>query len=200
MTAAHTTAARKTTARMTTAGNFVTTVPVPTESVIFGLYPTISFADAYSIELPSDASGDPETLARFVFSQKSAVVSGLLAIRDALVGSFGIKTTKHLRSHQREGEPARIGMFSVYSSGSSEIVLGEDDKHLDFRLSLMCRNPPQDNPSHDMRLVVLSTVVHCHGPFGRLYIRLIAPFHRMIVKASLRRAARMGWPKEASGP
>lgn len=189
------TVARPTTARKTPASDFVATIPVPTESVIFGLYPTISFADAYSIELPSDASGDPETLARFVFSQKSAVVSGLLAIRDALVGSFGIKTTKHLRSHHREGEPPRIGIFSIYSSGSSEIVLGEDDKHLDFRLSLMCRNP-----SNDMRRVVLSTVVHCHGQFGRLYIRLIAPFHRMIVKASLRRAARRGWPKEAPGP
>ena len=189
------TAARPTTARKTPASDFVATVPVPTESMIFGLYPTISFADAYSIELPPDASGDPETLARFIFSQKSAVVSGLLAIRDALVGGFGVKTTKHLRSHQHEGQPARIGMFSIYSSGNSEIVLGEDDKHLDFRLSLMCRNPSQD-----IRRVVLSTVVHCHGRFGRLYIRLIAPFHRMIVKAALRRAARRGWPKEAFGP
>jgi hypothetical protein len=195
MTTAGTTTARPTTARPTTACDFVTTVPVPTESVIFGLYPIISFADAYSIELPPGASGDPETLARFVFSQKSAVVSGLLAIRDALVGSFGIKTTRQLASHQSEGEPARIGMFRIYSSGNSEIVLGEDDKHLDFRLSLMC-----SNLSHDTRQVILSTVVHCHGRFGRIYIGLIAPFHRVIVKSALRRAARRGWPKETPGP
>ena len=38
-------------------------------------------------------------------------------------------------------------------------------------------------------------VVHCHNLLGRVYILVIAPFHGQVVKASLRRAARVGWPK-----
>jgi hypothetical protein len=39
--------------------------------------------------------------------------------------------------------------------------------------------------------------VHCHNRLGRFYIFVIAPFHRLVVKASLRRAAALGWPKQA---
>jgi Protein of unknown function (DUF2867) len=45
--------------------------------------------------------------------------------------------------------------------------------------------------------VVVSTVVHCHNLLGRLYIFVIAPFHRLVVKAGLRRAALLGWPMQA---
>jgi Protein of unknown function (DUF2867) len=31
---------------------------------------------------------------------------------------------------------------------------------------------------------------------GQAYIAAIAPFHRLIVKSSLRRAERSGWPSE----
>jgi len=72
--------------------------------------------------------------------------------------------------------------------------LGEDDKHLDFRLSVL--RSPDLSPTLGGQLTV-STVVHCHNLLGRAYILVIAPFHRLVVKASLRRAARIGWPKAA---
>jgi hypothetical protein len=37
--------------------------------------------------------------------------------------------------------------------------------------------------------------VHCHNLLGRAYLFVIAPFHRLVVKASLRRAAHIGWPR-----
>jgi hypothetical protein len=46
-------------------------------------------------------------------------------------------------------------------------------------------------------VLTLSTVVHCHNALGRTYIRVIAPFHRLIVKSCLRRAARTGWPSDS---
>jgi len=42
--------------------------------------------------------------------------------------------------------------------------------------------------------------VHCHNRLGRLYILVIAPFHRLVVQASLRRAAQIGWPSAAEVP
>ncbi|HEX7889945.1 MAG TPA: DUF2867 domain-containing protein [Ramlibacter sp.] len=151
----------------------------------------MNLADAYSIELPTGASTNPELLARFIFAHQAPWIGRLMTARDALVASFGLKTAKHLASAGEESGAGRLGIFRIYSTSSTEVVLGEDDKHLDFRLSVLCsgRSSP-GAPRH----LTLSTVVHCHNRLGRLYIFLIAPFHRLVVQSSLRSAARIGWP------
>lgn len=172
----------------------VTPVSLPMESRVATVYAATDLADAYSIELPGGASTNPEVLARFIFSQKSSWSSGLMTIRDMLVAGFGLKTEKHLRSVDAGNEESRVGIFKIYSKDQTEIVLGEDDKHLDFRLSILCADTPA---VPGKRRLVVSTVVHCHNRSGRAYIFLIAPFHRLIVRSSLSRAARMGWPQAA---
>ncbi len=169
----------------------VTLVALPPESRIANAYASTNLADSYSIELPSGASTDPELLARFIFSHQAPWISTLLAVRDAIVGGFGLKTAKQLASLGAESETGRVGIFKIYGTSPTEIVLGEDDKHLDFRLSVLCSDPPAPGGK---RQLTLSTVVHCHNGPGRLYILAIAPFHRLIVRSSLRSAARIGWP------
>lgn len=175
---------------MTAAHDTVVAVSLPTASGISAIYATVDLADAYAIALPEDASADPEQLARFIFAQQSFWARGLMGLRDWLVAGFGLKTARHLAALDAQHRARRVGIFKIYAAGETEIVLGEDDKHLDFRLSVMCTGPA----SQGDRRLVLSTVVHCHNRLGRLYIFLIAPFHRAIVQASLRRAARIGWP------
>jgi hypothetical protein len=176
---------------MTSEYHRVTPVALPAESRITRAYESVNLADAFSIQLPAGTSANPELLARFIFSQQAPWVSGLMQVRDALVAGFDLKTAKHLTSLGSEATSSRVGLFKIYSSGASEIVLGEDDKHLDFRVSVLCAG---ETPTASKRLVV-STVVHCHNRLGRLYILLIAPFHRLVVQSSLRRAARLGWPR-----
>lgn len=173
---------------MTRIPTHVASVPLPADSAVAGLYSPPNFADAYAIALPAGASTDPERLARFVFSRHSPWAAALMRLRDALVAGLGLKTAHSLTKGTAD-PTARVGMFKIYSVAQNEIVMGEDDKHLDFRLSLLC---PASSPSE--RRVILSTVVRCHNRLGRTYIRLIAPFHRVIVRSSLRRAARAGWP------
>jgi hypothetical protein len=168
----------------------VTAVALPPESRITRAYESVNLADAYSIQLPAGTSRSPELLARFIFSQQAPWISGLMRVRDALVAGFGLKTAKHLMSLGSEAKENRVGLFKIYSASATEIVLGEDDKHLDFRVSVLCSS--EAAASKD-RLVV-STVVSCHNRLGRVYIFLIAPFHRLVVQSSLRRAARIGWP------
>jgi hypothetical protein len=169
----------------------VTAVSLPQESGVVNAYASVNLADAYSIELPIGASTNPELLARFIFSQQAPWISSLMSVRDALVAGFGLKTAKQLQSIGAEDKASRVGIFKIYSTSQSEIILGEDDKHLDFRLSVLCVGRPSGTGN---RHLIVSTVVHCHNRLGRLYIRLIAPFHRLVVQASLRRAARVGWP------
>ena len=167
-------------------------VALPEQSAVATVYEAMNLADAFAIRLPFGTSRDPEVLWRFLILQQPSWIRWLTNIRDAIVACFGLKTAKHLATLPSEGKADRIGIFKVYSKSETEIVLGEDDKHLDFRLSVLLT--PDLSPTLGGQLIV-STVVHCHNLLGRAYISVIAPFHRQVVKASLRRAAHIGWPK-----
>ncbi len=173
----------------------VTPVALPAESGVCQLYQATNLADAYAVRLPIGTSTDPELLARFIFAQQSPWISRLMRVRDALVAGFGLKTSVQLMKADDLAKAHRIGLFKIYSTSAHEIILGEDDEHLDFRLSLLYQvRPSVVSAPH----LILSTVVHCHNRLGRAYIFIIAPFHRLIVQSMLRRASRIGWPKATS--
>jgi hypothetical protein len=173
----------------------VVPVSVPGESRVAGMYDAPYLADAYAIRLPEDAITDPELLARFLFAHQPSWVAGLLSVRDALVARFGIKTARQLRTLPRPAGDERVNIFRIYERRPHEIILGEDDKHLDFRVSVM--REMRALSTGPRPYLIVSTVVHCHNRLGRTYITLIAPFHRLVVEAGLRRAARLGWPTAA---
>ena len=81
---------------------------------------------------------------------------------------------------------------NLHAQRAREIILGENDSHPDFRVSVL----QQTRNTHDgrTRYLILSTVVRCHNRLGRFYILAIAPFHRLVVRSTLQRAARVGWP------
>jgi hypothetical protein len=171
-------------------------VPLPPESRIAAVYAHVNLADAYAIDLPPGTARSPEVLAKFVFAHQPRWISILMRIRDALVGGVGLKTARSLSSGGAVG--SRIGIFKVYEANSVEVIMGEDDRHLDFRASALYQ--PAAQSGADGPRLVLSTVVHCHNSLGRAYLGLIAPFHRLVVKSYLRHAARVGWPIEDGVP
>lgn len=170
----------------------VETVLIPAGSMLHGLYPRLDLADAYCVPVPDTAACDPELLARHLFASPPPWVTPLMAVRDAAVSVFGLKTSRRLQAL-----PGRIGFFRLYGRSADEVLMGEDDKHLDFRIALSYESKGAA-PGAQARVVV-STVVHCHNWLGRVYLTAIAPFHRQVVKAFLRRSARTGWPTQACG-
>ena len=164
-----------------------TPVALPAHSAITRFYSSVQLADAYTIQLPDGASANPEVLARFMFSNQPAWIGQLMRVRDTIVAWFGLKTAAQL---QNDTQARRVGIFKIYSTSATEIIVGEDDKHLDFRVSVLRTAGPAP-------WVTVSTVVHCHNLLGRTYLFVIAPFHRLVVKATLRRAARVGWPRDS---
>ena len=170
-------------------------VALPARSAVAAAFQSVDLADAFSIQLPPGASTDPDVLARFIFSVQPSWIGALTDVRDAIVAGFGLKTAKHLATLAGDPAARRISIFRVFATSETEVVLGENDKHLDFRVSVLCT--PNDSPRTGGQLT-LSTVVHCHNRLGRAYLSIISPFHRQVVKASLRRAAEVGWPKASS--
>ncbi|MEP6721003.1 MAG: DUF2867 domain-containing protein [Variovorax sp.] len=163
-------------------------VPLPPGVRVARLYPGAFLADAFAIDLPPGATHDVLALARFALTRPAPWVERLLAVRDAIVSLFGLKTSRDLRADNGAASPPRVGFFRIYETLPDEVVLGEDDRHLDFRLSVQ--------RSADQLTAV--TVVHCHNLLGRTYIRVIAPFHRKVVRSALNRAAQAGWPTAAA--
>ncbi len=167
-----------------------TAVALPARCGVLQTFTSVNLADAFTIRLPAAASSNPDELARFIFAQQPGWVTALLSLRDLIMRGFGVKTASSLAKLADKAGRSRVGIFKVYSNGADEIVIGEDDSHLDFRISLLCSRGPLLESRH----LTMSTVVQCHNLLGRCYLFVIAPFHRVIVKASLRRAAQIGWP------
>jgi Protein of unknown function (DUF2867) len=66
----------------------------------------------------------------------------------------------------------KIGPWPIFFFGDNEIVAGRNNKHIDFRVSVL-KAADGDAPS-----VVVSTVCTVHNLFGKIYLFFIIPFHR----------------------
>jgi hypothetical protein len=165
-------------------------IAFPRESRLLNIYDDAQLQDAFAAPLPDDADSSPEVLARFLMANQAPWVTGLMAIRDAVVSLFG-QTANHLLGARPQTSSQQTHYFPVLESYADEIVLGIDDRHLDFRLSLLCREP---NALNRNSTAVLCTVVKCHNRLDRIYLTLIVAFHRAVVRSGLKRACKAGWP------
>jgi hypothetical protein len=162
---------------------------LPADSRIATLYRGAHLADAYAVPLPPAATRDIDALARAALATPAPWARRLLRVRDAVMSPFGVATSVQVGAKARAAGRDRIGFFPVQSKSEREVVVGEDDTHLDFRASVLVR-PRADGSGDEL---VLTTVVHCHNALGRIYLALITPFHRLIVRSMLRRAAQREW-------
>ncbi|MBE4948504.1 DUF2867 domain-containing protein [Chryseobacterium culicis] len=111
----------------------------------------------------------------------------MFAFRNKMVGLFGLKTGaktgKKLAGNDAQYEVGeRIGLFKVFDKTYNEIILGEDDRHLDFRVSLLF----DKNKDEEENSLTISTTVKFHNWLGVLYFLPVRPFHKLIVPAMLK--------------
>lgn len=128
-------------------------------------------------------------VAKAFFSSAPQWVDKLFTLRNKIVRVFGLKTndndanrTELLANFKGEvGE--QLGLFKVYNSTKNEIVLGEDDKHLNFRVSLFVE---QSTSVPLTKNIIITTTVEFNNWFGKLYFLPVRPFHKLIVPTMLR--------------
>ena len=158
---------------------FKRTLKVPSESIIADGFGRVDYVDSYSVPVGRGESVD--RLVTKIFCNGPAWADKLMALRDAVVGCFGLKTAS------KEGEQVadfyevgeRASLFTVVSRNDHEIVMGEEDRHLVFRTSVLITG------TSDASFVHVTTIVRFNNIWGRLYFLPVKPFHRLIVASSV---------------
>lgn len=138
-----------------------------------------TFVDSYVVRL-SHAHGVPtRRLTELALTPAPAWLNFLLQLRDTLVSPFGVKTTGAIRD--TAARERRIDYFPITDESPDEVVVGEDDRHLNFRASFF-RSEAQGYVD-----MYATTVVHCNNLLGRAYLFAITPFHKLVVRCALAR-------------
>jgi Protein of unknown function (DUF2867) len=132
------------------------------------------FADAYRLQ-PIEPGLDAIVATERIMTRVPRWILLLLALRNLLVAPFGLKGA----GDRLPDDPPRMGLFPLLSRTPTRVVLGLDDLHLDFRLVI-------DTPGDGT--LIGTTLVRTHNRMGRIYLRLIMPFHRVIVPRMMRQA------------
>jgi hypothetical protein len=138
----------------------------------------LNFVDSFEVTVPHKAGSYAFT--KHIMASIPTWVDKLLTLRNALMAPFGLLTNNAPSSGEK------FGMFPVISSDDARTILGFDDKHLDFRIILDAA------PSAGSTKLTLSTAVRTHNIFGRAYLAVVMPFHKLIARTMLGRAATLG--------
>lgn len=139
----------------------------------------VSFADAYRV-VTSATTLTARQAAEAVFNDPPGWINALMAVRNRVMGLFGVKSDA---AHFAPAATTRVGMFPVVSETPQQILLGFDDRHLDFRIAVTLRDAAGGGMA-----VTVTTAVLTHNALGRVYLAVILPFHRLIARHMLSRA------------
>ena len=126
-----------------------------------------------------------------IFTRFPQWAKWLLLLRNKIVSVFGIKGPTSaeldgLKVKQNYEEGDKIALFTLFSQNVDELIAGGNDKHLAFKVSVL------KVAELGATKVVLTTIVSPHNLFGRMYLFLILPFHKIGVKTLMRRAVVAG--------
>lgn len=161
-------------------------ISLPTESIIASALPRIDYMDAFALRVPAATAPPLEKLPVLFFYAMPTWFGWLMGLREMIAGWIGLKTAKGINVAEQlqnfTGKPGEsVALFQVMAADKVEIMTGENDSHLDFRLSFFAI------PKGDEVEIILATTVKKHNLVGKLYFLPVQPIHRLIVPIVLKR-------------
>ena len=165
----------------------VQSVPIPAACQLAATQHDADFADAYEVLVPASARTATE-IYRAITRRTPGWVDKLMWLRNRVVQPFGLKNLGelseiHPAKPDADYQPGdRVGIFTLFENTPDEVLLGDRDKHLDVVLSVFKTVSPDGRSAQ----VTVTTVVHTHNAWGRLYMLPVAPMHKLIVPAVLK--------------
>lgn len=163
----------------------------PSSSVLSaGLLEAAYFRDSYRAPLLRTRASTTEIFFA-IFGHHPTWMKLALIVRNRIASFCGLDAPTaseiinlEVKSSYHVGD--KIGVWPIFSLTESELVAGRNNKHLDFRLSVL-KEASGANGS-----VVVSTVCTVHNWSGRIYLFFVIPFHRWGVQQLLSRAIAAG--------
>lgn len=157
------------------------------------LYPTqnnYDYTDSYSFNIAtSNKKIDISMIADAFIKPGPKWFEVILNLRDKIVSVFGLKTSSDLAKNDLIPKHIWVpgeqnGMLKVFDRTADELILGEDDKHLNFKISLLLEQDPQNQSA---KILTVTTAVILNNMLGRIYFAIIKPFHQTFVPILLKR-------------
>lgn len=140
-------------------------VELPKQSALHRRIESADFIDCYCVS----SCLTPRKAAEIITSFPSWA-NMLLRLRGFVTAPFGL-------SNDGPDAEDKLGAFPVESETDYELIAGFNDRHLNFRVSVISNDG----------CVYLATWVHPHNIGGKLYLRAIMPFHIIIARNALKR-------------
>ena len=140
------------------------------------------YVDAFRVTVDGDAL-DARHAAERMMARGPRWIDMLVSLRNLMVAPFGLKPGAPSGTTRAD----IIGIFPVVSETQNRLVAGFNDKHLEFRVVVDVA--PCGQGEGKGQNVTLTTLVLTHNLFGRIYLAVIMPFHRLIAPTMLRKIA-----------
>lgn len=156
----------------------------PSASLLFAESAGYPYDDAFRIGI-GDHLPSSQMLIRAFFASFPGWAAALMRLRNAITRRLGLKSDNpplFLTTPFEVGQ--EIGVFRLLAITPQEVIIGQNDRHLDFRLSLRLISSATDTE------LEVRSLVKPHNRLGWSYLLLVLPFHLLIAATMVRRMAR----------
>ena len=163
--------------------NIIKLSEIPRNSIISDSFGKTDYEDTYKIAISNYQDFSIDYITALFFTSLPTWVKKLLEFRNFIVKFFGLNggDINKLKDPDKSvfypiGSEAVL--FTVINRNNNELVIAENDKHLNFRTSLFVENVVGEEYSY----LFCSTIVKYHNIMGKLYFLPVKPFHKLIIK------------------
>ncbi|MCB6184328.1 DUF2867 domain-containing protein [Leeia sp. TBRC 13508] len=145
------------------------------------------FFDSWQLVLPATEQQPAMFYLLKMLGNSPAWVDSLMTLRNKAVQLVGLKDLSVMSAISLEKAPSdyqigdRVGIFTLISQTPSEVIVGDNDKHLEVRISFL------KEMKNEQMVLTITTAVKNHNWLGRCYMWFVKPFHRVIAPATLKR-------------
>ncbi|SEQ49523.1 DUF2867 domain-containing protein [Thalassovita taeanensis] len=150
---------------------------LPDEAVLIAPRDQLNFLDVATLPLPHPMT--PFEVWQMMMEKPLPLAKQAFWLRDAISARFGVKKIGGFST--RPTTPPRIGrkldFFLVEDISPTRMLLTERDRHLDVMTCITTTDS----------VLAITSSVKVHNTYGRLYMLPVAPAHKLIVSAMLRR-------------
>jgi hypothetical protein len=146
------------------------------------------FEDCFTTTFQADCFLDLETTVYKCFSALSAGwIDALFKLRSILVKPFNLKTPPEESSikltYEKIVPGGKVAFFDVLDVSPTEVLMCIKDSHLNAYLSIdLIQNGK-------IKTLAASTTVEFNNSLGKIYLAVIKPFHKLLIKTMLRKVA-----------